>query len=84
MAESKQKQWDTSSSPNPPHAFNMFQHASRNLRTHRTPTSKTAFQPQVPLHKTTPTEITKGKQTQQTTEPVLPQIKWNRLYTAQW
>ena len=63
-----------------PHALNMFQHTSRNLCTYRTPTSKTtktAFQPQVPLHKTTPTEITKAKQTQQTTEPVLPQIKWN-------
>ena len=63
-----------------PHAFNMFQHTSRNLCTHRTPTpktTKTAFQPQVSLHKTTPKVITKAKQAQQTTEPVLPQIKWN-------
>ena len=62
------------------HASNMFQHTSRNVCTYRTPTSKTtktAFQPQVSLHKTTPTVITKAKQTQQTTEPVLPQIKWN-------
>ena len=63
-----------------PHALNTFQHTSRNLCTYRTPTletTKTALQPQVPLHKTTPTEITKAKQTQQTTEPVLPHIKWN-------
>ena len=63
-----------------PHAFNMFQHTSRNLCTYRTPTpktTKTAFQPQVSLHKTTPKVITKAKQAQQTTEPVLPQIKWN-------
>ena len=63
-----------------PHALTMFQHTSRNLCTYRTLTSKTtktAFQPQVSLHKTTPTEITKAKQAQQTTEPVLPHIKWN-------
>ena len=63
-----------------PHTLTTFQHASRNLCTYRTPTSKTtktAFQPQVSLHKTTPTEITKAKQAQQTTEPVLPHIKWN-------
>ena len=63
-----------------PHALNTFQHTSRNLCTYRTPTSKTtktAFQPQVSLHKTTPTVIIKAKQTQQTTERVLPQIKWN-------
>ena len=60
--------------------FNTFQHTSRNLCIYRTPTSKTtktAFQPQVSLHKTTPTEITKTKLAQQTTEPVLPHIKWN-------
>ena len=33
--------------------------------------------PQVPLHKTKPIEITQTKQVQQTTEPVLPHIKWN-------
>ena len=63
-----------------PHALTMFQHTSRNLCTYRTPiskTTKTAFQPQVSLHKTTPTEVTKAKQAQQTTEPVLPHIKWN-------
>ena len=63
-----------------PHALNTFQHTSRNLCTYRTPTAettKTVLQPQVPLHKTTPTEITKAKQAQQTTEPVLPHIKWN-------
>ena len=63
-----------------PHALTAFQHTSRNLCTHRTPTAKTtktAFQPQVSLHKTTPKVITKAKQAQQTTEPVLPQIKWN-------
>ena len=60
---------------------------SRKLCTHRTPIPKTALysqahistktQPQVSLHKTRPTEITKAKQAQQNTEPVLPHIKWN-------
>ena len=63
-----------------PHALTVFQHTSKNLCTYRTltpKTTKTAFRPQVPLHKTTPTETTKEKQIQQTTEPVLPHIKWN-------
>ena len=63
-----------------PHALNVFKYTSRNLCTNRTPTPKTiktASQPQVSLHKTTPTETTKAKQAQQTTEPVLPHIKWN-------
>ena len=63
-----------------PHALDMFQYTSRNLCTDRTPTPKTiktASQPQVSLHKTTPIETTKAKQAQQTTEPVLPHIKWN-------
>ena len=63
-----------------PHTLNTFQHASRNLCMYKTPTTKTtktAFQPQVSLHKTTPTDVTKMKQTLQTTEPVLPHIKWN-------
>ena len=34
-------------------------------------------QPQVFLYKTEPTETTHTKQLRQTTEPVLPQIKWN-------
>ena len=62
------------------HASNMFKHTSRNFCAHRTPTAKTtetALQPQVSLYKITPTEITKMKQAQQTTEPVLPHIKWN-------
>ena len=66
-----------------PHALTTFPDTSRKLCTHRTPTPKTALysqahittktQPQVSLHKTRPTEITKAKQAQQTTEPVLPQ-----------
>ena len=63
-----------------PHASNMFRYTSRNLCVHKTPTTKTtktAFQPQVSLHKTTSKEVTKTKQAQQTTEPVLPHIKWN-------
>ena len=63
-----------------PHTLNAFQHASRNLCAYKTPTAKTtktAFQPQVTLHKTTPTEVTKVKQALQTAEPVLPHIKWN-------
>ena len=60
-----------------PHALTTSPHTSRNLCTSRTPAPKTSLQPQVPLHKTTPTEITKAKQAQQTMEPVLPHIKWN-------
>ena len=60
-----------------PHALTMFQHTSRNLCTSRTPAPKTSPQIQVSLHKTTLTEVTKAKQAQQTTEPVLPHIKWN-------
>ena len=60
-----------------PHALTMFPDTSRKLCTHRTPTPKTALQPQVSLHKTRPTELTQTKQAQQTTEPVLPHIKWN-------
>ena len=60
-----------------PHALTASPHTSRNLCTSRTPAPKTSLQPQVSLHKITPTEITKAKQAQQTTEPVLPHIKWN-------
>ena len=70
-----------------PHALTTFPDTSRKLCTHKTPTPKTALysqahistktQPQVSLHKTRPTEITQTKQAQQTTEPVLPHIKWN-------
>ena len=70
-----------------PHALTAFTDASRNLCIPRTPTPKTTLyrqahistktQPQVSLHKTRPTEVTKTKQAQQTTEPVLPHIKWN-------
>ena len=63
-----------------PHTLNMFQHTYRNLcihKTHAAKTTETAFQPQVSIHKTTPTEVTKAKQGLQTTEPVLPHIKWN-------
>ena len=70
-----------------PHALTMIPDTLRKLCTHRTPTPKTALysqahittkiQSQVSLHKTRPTEITQAKQAQQTTEPVLPHIKWN-------
>ena len=70
-----------------PHALTTFPDTSRNLCTHRTPKPKTALysqahiatktQPQVSLHKTGQREITLAKQAQQTTEPVLPHIKWN-------
>ena len=70
-----------------PHALTAFPDASRKLCTCRTPTPKTILysqthiskktQPQVSLHKTRPIETTQTKQAQQTTEPVLPHIKWN-------
>ena len=69
------------------HALTTFTDASGNLCIPRTSTSKTTLysqahistktRPQVSLHKTRPTEVTKAKQTQQTTESVLPHIKWN-------
>ena len=60
-----------------PHTLTTFPDTSRKLCTHRTPTQKTTQRLQVSLHKTRPTEITKVKQAQQTTEPVLSHIKWN-------
>ena len=60
-----------------PHALTTFPDTSRKLCTHRTLTPKTTQRLQVSLHKTRPTEITRTKQVQQTTEPVLPHIKWN-------
>ena len=60
-----------------PHALTAFPDTSRKLCTHRTLTPKTKQRLQVYLHKTRPTEITRTKQVQQTTEPVLPHIKWN-------
>ena len=89
MAGLKQKQWDTSSFHKIwwPNALTAFPDTSRKLCTQRTPTPKTIpynhthiskkTQPQVSLHKTKPIEITQTKQVKQTTEPVLPDIKWN-------
>ena len=71
-----------------PHALTVFPDASRKLCTHRTSKPGTMLysqahiskktQPQVSLHKARPIEITQMKQAQQTAEPVLPHIKWNR------
>ena len=66
-----------------PHTLNAFEHTSTKWCAHKTPNSKTtetAPHTQVSVHKTTPKEITKAKQTQQTTEPVLPDIKWGSDY----
>ena len=41
------------------------------------PTPPQGTQPQVSLHKNGSTRATQAKQSKQTTEPVLPQIKWN-------
>ena len=70
-----------------PHTLTVFPNASRKLCTHKTPIPKTVLhsqahiskktQPQVSLHKTKPVEVTQTKQVKQTTEPVLPHIKWN-------
>ena len=62
-----------------PHALDTLKHTSRKWCVHKTLTTKTTettLQPQVPIHKTTRKEITKTKQAPQTTEPVLPDIKW--------
>ena len=70
-----------------PRALTTFPDTSRKLCAHRTPSPETILysqahiskktQPKVALHKTRPIEITQAKQAQQTTEPVLPHIKWN-------
>ena len=71
-----------------PHTLTAFPDASRKLmytqdilhqRIYSTAKhiSQKKTQPQVSLHKTKPIEITQTKQVQQTTEPVLPHIKWN-------
>ena len=70
-----------------PHAFTMFPTTFKKLCTTKTPTSETVphntthttkgTQPQVSLHKNGSTKATQMKQSKQTTEPVLPQIKWN-------
>ena len=49
-------------------------------KTPNTKTAETAHTIRVPVHKTTQKEITKTKQTHQTTEPVLPSIKWGSDY----
>ena len=63
-----------------PHALTTFPDTSRKLPKtilyNQTHISKET-QPQVSLHKTRPIEITQTKQVKQTTEPVLPDIKWN-------
>ena len=70
-----------------PHTLTVFSNAFRKLCTYRTPIPKTIphsqthisknTQPQVSLHKVKPVKVTQAKQMQQTTEPVLPHIKWN-------
>ena len=60
-----------------PHALTTFPDTSRELCTHDTLTPETTQRLQVSLHQTKPIEITKVKQAQQTTEPVLPHLKWN-------
>ena len=62
-----------------PHTLNTFEYTSTKWCTHKTPntkTTETAPNIRVPVHKTTQKEITKTKQTHQTTEPVLPSIRW--------
>ena len=70
-----------------PLTLTTFPTTSRKLCTHKTPIPKTVLhgkahisrktQPQVSLHKTKPIDATQTKQLRQTTEPVLPHIKWN-------
>ena len=60
-----------------PQALTAFPDTSRKLCTYGTLRPQTTQRLQVSLHQTKPTEITKVKQAQQTTEPVIPHIKWN-------
>ena len=70
-----------------PHAFTTFPTTLKKICTTKTPTSETAphgtthtamgTQPKLYLHKNGSTKATQAKQSKQTTEPVLPQIKWN-------
>ena len=70
-----------------PHASTMFPTTFKKLCITKTPTSETVphgtthttkgIQPQVSLHKNGSTRATQAKQSKQTTQPVLSQIKWN-------
>ena len=71
-----------------PHTLNMFQHTYRNLcihKIHAAKTTETTFQPQVSIHKTTPTESNQGKTrtADYRTSTTTHQME-HRLYTAQW
>ena len=70
-----------------PHTFTMYPTTSKKICTIMTvvPETATSFSPidsmgatpRVQVHKNESTKATQAKQSRQTTEPVLPQIKWN-------
>ena len=70
-----------------PHAFTMYFTTSKKICTIKTsvPETTTSFPPtdsmgaisRVHVHKSELTKATQAKQSRQTTEPVVPQIKWN-------
>ena len=69
-----------------PHAFTTYPTTSRKICTAKTPTPETAIgppptnpdgtTPRVNVHKSESTKATQTKQSRQTAEPVVPQIKW--------
>ena len=70
-----------------PHTFTMHPTTSKKICTIKTsvpetatsfpPTDSVGTTPRVHVHKSESTKVTQAKQSRQTTEPVVPQIKWN-------
>ena len=70
-----------------PHTFTTHPTTSKNICTIKTlvpetatgfpPTDSVGTTPRVHVHKSESTKATQAKQSRQTTEPVVPQIKWN-------
>ena len=89
MAEHRQRQWDMFKFPKIkcPHIFTMHPTTSKKICTIKTlvpetatsspPTDSVDTTPRVHVHKSESTKVTQAKQYKQTTEPVVPQIKWN-------
>ena len=78
-----------------PHTFTTHPTTSKKICTIKTsapetatsfpPTDSVGTTPRVHVHKSESTKATQAKQSRQTTEPVVPQIKWKtRLHRAQW
>ena len=78
-----------------PHAFTMYPTTFKKICTIKAlvpetatgppPTDSVGTPPRVHVHKSESTKVTQAKQSKQTTEPVVPQIKWNAdSHRTQW